>query len=252
MSPWKSRWSWLRFVKTSTAKRTRSSRWRTDACDEASIAHERSPASSISRNRRCRSIASGVVRTTPRRSPPTRASTVPSRPGRRPAAARIANRRKLVVVFPLVPVTPTTSSSRVGSPKNTSAAGAIAARASRTTICGTARSSARSTTSATAPRSDRLRARSRGRRHACPARRRRACPDRPRGRRRRDRAPRPMGARAPPPARALRRGAPGPSRPRVSTRAGSGYLIRRSGGTSRYWRSKDAICSNAGAATRPP
>jgi hypothetical protein len=43
-----------------------------EACDEASIAHERSPASSISRNRRCRSIASGVVRTTPRRSPPTR------------------------------------------------------------------------------------------------------------------------------------------------------------------------------------
>ena len=72
------------------AKRTRSSRCSCDACDDASIAHERSPASSISRNVRCRSIASGVVRTTPRRSPPTRASTVPSRPGRRPAAARIA------------------------------------------------------------------------------------------------------------------------------------------------------------------
>ena len=61
------------------------------------------------------------------------------------------------MVLPLVPVTPTTSSSRVGSPKKTSAAGAIAARASRTTTCGTGRSSARSTTSATAPRSDRLR-----------------------------------------------------------------------------------------------
>ena len=39
---------------------------------------------------------------------------------------------------------------------------------------------------------------------------------------------------------------------RECTREGSGYLILRSGGTSRYWRSKDAICSNAGAATRPP
>ncbi len=39
---------------------------------------------------------------------------------------------------------------------------------------------------------------------------------------------------------------------RECTREGSGYLILRSGGTSRYWRSKDAICSNAGAATMPP
>ncbi len=151
MSPWKSRWSWLRFVKTSAAKRTQSSRRSADACDDASIAHERSPASSISRNSRCRSIASGVVRCTPRRSPPTRASTVPISPGRRPAAARIAKSRNDVVVFPLVPVTPTTSSSRVGSPKKTSAAGAIAARASRTTSCGTGTSSTRSTTRATAP-----------------------------------------------------------------------------------------------------
>ncbi len=43
------------------------------------------------------------------------------------------------------------SSSFVGSPKNTSAAGAIAARASATTICGTWTASSRSTTSATAP-----------------------------------------------------------------------------------------------------
>ena len=153
MSPWKSRWSWLRFVKTSAEKRTRSSRCSSDACDDASIAHERSPASSISRKIRCRSIASGVVRTTPRRSPPTRASTVPSRPGRRPAAARMAKSRNDVVVFPLVPVTPTTSSSSVGRPKNSSAATAIAARALGTTTCGTGRSSGRSTTSATAPRS---------------------------------------------------------------------------------------------------
>ena len=58
-----------------------------------------------------------------------------------------------MVVFPFVPVTAATSSSRVGSPKNTFAAGAIAARASETTSCGTGSGSGRSTTSAAAPRS---------------------------------------------------------------------------------------------------
>src|SRR5947208_2733727 len=62
MSAWKSRCSWLRFVKTSAANRTQSRRCSADACDDASIATERSPASSISRKSRCRSIASGVVR----------------------------------------------------------------------------------------------------------------------------------------------------------------------------------------------
>ena len=38
MSAWKSRCSWLRFVKTSAAKRTRSRRCNADACDDASIA----------------------------------------------------------------------------------------------------------------------------------------------------------------------------------------------------------------------
>ena len=47
-----------------------------------------------------------------------------------PAASRIACSRNAVVVLPFVPVTPATSSSFVGSPKNTSAATAIAARAS--------------------------------------------------------------------------------------------------------------------------
>ena len=47
--------------------------------------------------------------------------------GRRPS--RIACSRNAVVVLPFVPVTPATSSSRVGSPKKTSAAVAIAARA---------------------------------------------------------------------------------------------------------------------------
>ena len=60
------------------------------ACEVASIAQLRSPASSISRNVRWRSIASGVVRTPARRSPPTRLSIVPSRPG--PAAGRREDR----------------------------------------------------------------------------------------------------------------------------------------------------------------
>ena len=58
-----------------------------------------------------------------------------------------------VVVFPLVPVTPTTRSSPVGSPQNRAAKVAIAARASPTTTCATGRSSSRSTTRATAPAS---------------------------------------------------------------------------------------------------
>ena len=62
---------------------------------------------------------------------------MPTSPGRRPAAARIAKSRNVVVVFPFVPVTPATSSSSVGSPKNASAARAIAARTSATTSCGT-------------------------------------------------------------------------------------------------------------------
>ena len=138
-------------MKTRASKRTLSSRCSAEPWDEASTATLRSPASSISRNRRCRSIASGVVCGAGRTSPPTTQSTVPTSPGERPAAARTERRRKVVVVLPFVPVTPATSSARVGSPKKASAAIAIAARASSTTSCGTSSSSGRSTTSATAP-----------------------------------------------------------------------------------------------------
>ena len=62
----------MRFVKASDAKRMPSSRLSAEPCEVASIAQLRSPASSISRNERWRSIASGVVRTAGRRSPPTR------------------------------------------------------------------------------------------------------------------------------------------------------------------------------------
>ena len=58
-----------------------------------------------------------------------------------------------MVVFPFVPVTPTTLSSAVGSPWKVAASGAIAARASATLTSGTPSSSGRSTTSAEAPAS---------------------------------------------------------------------------------------------------
>ena len=67
-------------------------------------------------------------------------STVPTRPGARPAASSTDRRRNAVVVLPFVPVTPATSSERVGSPKKTSAATAIAARASSTSSWGTSSS----------------------------------------------------------------------------------------------------------------
>ena len=59
----------------------------------------------------CRSIASGVVRSTSSSTPPTTCLTVPSNPHCIPAASRISRIRNAVVVFPLVPVTPTTLSS---------------------------------------------------------------------------------------------------------------------------------------------
>ena len=158
--PWKSRWSCVRFVKTSTRKRVPARRPCALPIDVASIAHERSPASSISRSRRWRSIASGVFRPIGRSSPPTTRRMFVSSAG--PAAGRLEDRvqqergRRLAV--------------RAGDggdlelsdgrPKNSAAAGPIASRTLGTTSCGTSRSSRRSTTSATAPRSTACAARS--------------------------------------------------------------------------------------------
>ena len=152
MSGWKSRWSWLRFVNAATAKRTPSTRRSSSACEETSIAHAASPASSIARNVAWRSIASGVVRTAGRSSPPTTDVTPPSRPHGRPAASSSCRTRWVVVVFPLVPVIPTTGSVAVGSPWKRAAARAIAARTSATSTSGTPSPSGRVTTSAAAPR----------------------------------------------------------------------------------------------------
>ena len=153
MSGWKSRWSWLRLVKTEAVQWMPSARRSSSACEEISIAQATSPASSISRNVRWRSIASGVVRSIARRSPPTIEATVPSRPHCIPAASSIARTSQAVVVLPLVPVTPTTASRAVGSPEKRAAACAIAARMSSTWTSGTPSPSGRQTTSAAAPRS---------------------------------------------------------------------------------------------------
>ena len=93
-------------MKTSASKRTRSSRLKAEPCEEASSATLRSPASSISRKSRCRSIASGVVCGAGRVTPPTTHSIVPTRPAWRPAASSTDRRRNAVVDFPFVPVTP--------------------------------------------------------------------------------------------------------------------------------------------------
>ena len=69
----------------------------------------------------------------------------------RPAASSIERIRYVVVVLPLVPVTPASCRRSLGRPKNASAATAIEARTSSTRSCGTATSSGRSTTSAAAP-----------------------------------------------------------------------------------------------------
>ena len=122
------------------------------ACDETSIAQARSPASRMAAKSRCRSSASGVVWRSATASPPTRASMVPISPQGRPAASSIDRTRKVEVVLPFVPVTPTTTRSRAGWPASAAAARAIPSRVSGTTAWGTATSSRRSTITAAAPR----------------------------------------------------------------------------------------------------
>ena len=106
----------MRFVNTRQAKWIPATRPSSSACEDTSIAQARSPASSIARKVACRSIASGVVRSTSSSRPPTTRLTVPSSPHGRPAASIRWRTRNAVVVLPLVPVMPTTSSSAVGSP----------------------------------------------------------------------------------------------------------------------------------------
>ena len=142
----------MRLVKTATRQWMASARRRASACEETSMTTASSPPATISANSRCRSIASGVVRTMGRSSPATKAVTVPSRPVRRPAASSSPRTRKAEVVLPFVPVTPIALRRAVGSPCRRAAAGAMAARTSSTRTSGTPRPSGRWTTSAAAPR----------------------------------------------------------------------------------------------------
>ncbi len=64
----------------------------------------------------CRSTLSGVVRATGSTTPPMRDSIVPSSPAEPTAASSTACIRNAVVVFPFVPVIPTTSSAPLGWP----------------------------------------------------------------------------------------------------------------------------------------
>ena len=105
---------WL--VSTAAAKWMASTRCSASPTDETSIAQARSPPSAMSRRSRCSSGASGVVRSPGRSSSPTTVLTVPIIPQGRPDAASISRSRYAVVVLPLVPVIPTTSSSAEGSP----------------------------------------------------------------------------------------------------------------------------------------
>ena len=139
-------------MKTQTSQWIASARRSSSACEETSIAHAASPPATISANVPWRSIASGVVRSVGRSSPPTNDVTVPSRPVWIPAATSSSRTMKHVVVFPFVPVTPAMRSVAVGSPWKRAAAGAMAARTSATTTSGTPSPSSWSTTSAEAPR----------------------------------------------------------------------------------------------------
>jgi len=154
MSPWKSRWSCVTLVSAAAAKRQPSTRPSARPCEETSIETASTPRLRIARSVRWRSRLSGVVFTARWRSSAYRTSIVPISPTLRPASRRIDSTRKLVLVLPFVPVTPTSSSSSAGWPKNAVASGASARRASATTTAATPAGSgggAASRTSATAP-----------------------------------------------------------------------------------------------------
>jgi hypothetical protein len=105
--------SGLRLVKTAMSKMQASTRPRTSAWLETSMATASTPRSSMTANRAWRSVASGVVRSDLMRSSPMRISTVPIRPVDR-TVFRPPSTRYAVVVLPEVPVMPIWSRSRPG------------------------------------------------------------------------------------------------------------------------------------------
>ncbi len=152
--PWNSRCSCVTFVRMAASYATPATRSAARPCDVVSTTAHRSPAFAIARSRRCISGASGVVAWTgfATSRPPTRSTAVLDIPVRTPAVSRAETTRRLVDVFPSVPVTPTTARRWLGSSYHQHAAVARARRLSSTTSCGTARpGSGRSTTTAAAP-----------------------------------------------------------------------------------------------------
>ncbi len=62
MSPWKSRWSRVRLVKTATSNRQPATRSSISACEETSMAAAFAPSRTISASSDWMTVASGVVR----------------------------------------------------------------------------------------------------------------------------------------------------------------------------------------------
>ncbi len=83
---------------------------------EISIEQTSTRCSTITANRACRSGASGVVPVEGTASAPTRTSIVPTSPVCRPSRRSAPSSRKVVVVLPLVPVTPRVSRRSAGRP----------------------------------------------------------------------------------------------------------------------------------------
>ena len=88
----------------------------TTAMLETSITRCVPPRRFTSSRQRAMSSASGVVRVSPKLTPPISKPSVPSRAGTKPAPTSPCSTKKVVVVFPFVPVTPTTSTLRLGKP----------------------------------------------------------------------------------------------------------------------------------------
>jgi hypothetical protein len=82
---------------------------------------------------------------------PSNAPSVPMLPAV-PSALSRCRINPVVVVFPFVPVTPTSVSARAGCPYHTAPRASAARRPSRTTISGTPESAGASTITAPAPR----------------------------------------------------------------------------------------------------
>ena len=133
----------MRLVNAVTANRVAHVRRKSSACELTSMATTSQCASRMRANSSCRSGDSGVVCAVLARSSPTRTPTVPMTPVRLPATRAICSTRNVVVVLPLVPVTPTRAKSFEGSSWKLADTCAMALRVSGTTTSVTSVASAR-------------------------------------------------------------------------------------------------------------